>query len=298
MASLIYACGEFLKKAHDMGNIRRGKAKDRRSAPVSGGEAKGGFQYLFGPVSSWRLGASLGIDLLSQEKKICNFDCLYCQLGETRESPEERRVYVSTEAVLAEMNEMAEDLVIDVLTFSGRGEPTLARNLGETIRAVKEVRREPVAVLTNASLMNREDVREELYCADIVVAKLDACSEAMFRRINRPEPGIRFADIVEGLKRFRFAYRKGKLALQIMFIGENRDCAKEIAGMVERIVPDEVQINTPLRPCRESPLSREEIDRIVSAFGTFPMLSVYEEERPVVRSLTPEGTLRRRGKVH
>ena len=253
------------------------------------------YRYIFGPVSSWRLGASLGIDLLSQERKICNFDCLYCQLGGTQAPTRKRRLYVSTDKVLAEIDELP-DVAIDTITFSGRGEPTLAQNLGETILAVRAIRREPVAVLTNASLMGREDVHEELRCADIVIAKLDASSHAIFQIVNRPAPGIGFGDVVTGLKKFRADYG-GKLALQIMFIRENRDAAQQIAGIAEGMCPNEIQINTPLRPCRESPLSPEVVGGIVRYFHAFRTVSVYECERPSVLSLSPEETLRRRGKV-
>jgi wyosine [tRNA(Phe)-imidazoG37] synthetase (radical SAM superfamily) len=149
---------------------------------------KGGYQYIFGPVSSWRLGSSLGIDLLSQERKICNFDCLYCQLGGTHAPTKERRLYIPTDHALAEVGGLPADVAIDTITFSGMGKPTLALNLGETILAVKAIRREPVAVLTNTSLMGRDGVREELSYADIVVAKMDVCSQIFLQRVNRPAP--------------------------------------------------------------------------------------------------------------
>jgi len=257
---------------------------------------KRGYQYIFGPVSSWRLGSSLGIDLLSQDRKICNFDCLYCQLGGTHAPTKERRLYIPTDHALAEVGGLPADVAIDTITFSGMGEPTLALNLGETILAVKAIRREPVAVLTNASLMGRDGVREELSYADIVVAKMDVCSQVFLQRVNRPAPEIAFDDIVDGLKKFRASYG-GKLVLQIMFIRENQGIAAGIAKIAEEICPDEIQINTPLRPCQESPLPPESVGEIVRFFRAFRTRSVYECERPSVLSLSPEETLRRRGKV-
>ena len=155
--------------------------------------------FVYGPVSSWRLGASLGVDLLSREEKICSFDCLYCQLGQTDVHTTERKVYVPTEALLEEISALPPELQIDFITFSGRGEPTLAANLGTAIEAVKKVRREPVAILTNASLVDRKEVRAEMARADLVVAKLDACSDELLRLINRPAAGIVFDEILDGL---------------------------------------------------------------------------------------------------
>ena len=120
-------------------------------------------KYIYGPVSSYRLGRSLGIDILSQEEKFCTFGCIYCQLGPKVRYAKERRVYVKTEEILSELAEVLPDLAIDHITFSGRGESTLAENLGEAITKIKEMQKKPVAVLTNSSLMNREDVIKDIF---------------------------------------------------------------------------------------------------------------------------------------
>jgi wyosine [tRNA(Phe)-imidazoG37] synthetase (radical SAM superfamily) len=253
------------------------------------------FKYLYGPVNSWRLGASLGIDLLSQKEKICSFDCRYCQLGRTAAHVTERRVYVSTEDVLKEAAELP-DVKIDYITFSGIGEPTLAQNLGEVISALRGIRREPVAVLTNSSLMSREDVRDDLFKADYVIAKLDACSQASFKEVNRPDPGIGWENVLEGIKRFRTDFR-GKLALQIMFIHANADLAPEIARTAREIRPDEVQINTPLRPCREVPLSRHILEGMKSIFLGMNCVSVHDALKNRVEPISRKKTLLRRGKI-
>ena len=95
------------------------------------------FKYIYGPVPSWRLGSSLGIDLLSQEKKICNFDCIYCQIGKTESYTAERKVYIPVKKVIDELK-FVPLVNIDYITLSGRGEPTLAKNLGEVIDAIKQ----------------------------------------------------------------------------------------------------------------------------------------------------------------
>lgn len=248
---------------------------------------------VYGPVPSWRLGRSLGIDLLSTKGKTCSFDCIYCQLGRTVNPLTERKQFVSLSQVAADL-ERVRGISADYATFSGVGEPTLASNLGEAIRLVKSVLKLAVAVLTNSSLMPREDVRRELTLADIVVAKIDAPNEELFRQINRPYLQCTFGEIIRAIKLFRGEYQ-GKLALQMMFIEANRGCAPEMARIAERISPDEVQINTPLRPCAIQPLTPEDISAIQREFSKLgKVVTVYEASRPQVVPFDLKETLQRR----
>jgi len=256
---------------------------------------KRNFKYIYGPVASWRLGRSLGIDPLSGKGKVCSFDCVYCQLGETQFLSDERKSFVPAAAIIDEIAVLPAS-EIDYLTFSGIGEPTLAKNLGEIIRAVRKIRKEKIAVLTNSSLMDAEDVRQDLLLSDLVVAKLDAPSQGIFERVNKPIKGKRIEDIVGSLKKFKDRHA-GRLALQIMFIEQNRGCADEMARIAREIGPDEVQINTPLRPCRVKPLSRQEMAGIKRSFEGLNVLSVYEAETIKVEPVSREDTLKRRGKI-
>jgi len=248
---------------------------------------------IYGPVPSWRLGRSLGIDLLSTKGKTCSFDCIYCQLGRTVNSLTERKQFVSL-AQLATDLARVRGIAADYATFSGVGEPTLASNLGEAIRLVKSVLKLPVAVLTNSSLMPREDVRHELTLADVVVAKIDAPNEELFHQINRPCLQCTFGEIIRAIKLFRAEYQ-GKLALQMMFIEANRGYAPEMARIAQQLSPDEVQINTPLRPCAVQPLTPEDISAIQREFSKVKrVVTVYEASRPEVVALDLKETLRRR----
>jgi len=258
------------------------------------------FKYIYGPVPSWRLGSSLGIDLLSQEEKVCNFDCIYCQLGPAKKHTLERKSYVPVEKVIEELQELP-GTNIDYITFSGRGEPTLAANLGEAIKAVKLIRNEPVAVLTNSSLIGLDEVRKELALADLVVAKLDACSSESLREINNPARGIELGSILEGVKKFKKSYQ-GRLALQIMFMENNKQDINKYIYLANYIKPDEIQINTPLRPCNVKPLAKEEVsgikDDFVSVCDAVNVVCVYDErELGDIFSISDEDTLKRRGKV-
>jgi len=248
---------------------------------------------IYGPVSSWRLGRSLGIDMLSAQQKLCSFDCVYCQLGSTGRAVARRKHFISLDQLEQELNTLP-PMDIDYATFSGMGEPTLASNLGEAIGLVRSYLDIPVAVITNSSLLMRQDVRDELAQADVVIAKLDAPDETLFYRINRPRIKYRLSDIIEAIGLFSDAYR-GKLAIDMMFIEANKDRAAEMARIARELSPDTVQLNTPLRPCTVSPLSPQEIHEMrTQFFGLKRVVSVYEASPPVVNPMDTVEAVRRR----
>ena len=257
------------------------------------------YKYIYGPVSSWRLGRSLGIDPISSFQKTCTFDCVYCQSGRTEVFSTRREVFVPTEALIQELNSLPE-VSIDYITFAGNGEPTLAKNLGGMIRAVKIIRREKIAVITNSSLIDRKDVVEDLLLADLVEAKLDASSAESFKAVNRPMPEILWEDMVEGLKAFRKVFH-GYLTLQVMFMASNKACADALAKIALQIAPNEIEINTPLRACAVKPLSIEEITEITAIFrgicgDGIKVRNVYEVKREKIQPFCQPSTERRRGK--
>jgi wyosine [tRNA(Phe)-imidazoG37] synthetase (radical SAM superfamily) len=148
-------------------------------------------------------------------------------------------------------------------------------------------------VLTNSALISREDVRADLAKADIVVAKLDAPDESLFRLISRPLVDVSLKDMVDGIRRFRSQW-SGRLVLQMMFLAPNKRAADEMAALAAGLSPDEVQVNTPLRPSAAAPLSRQEIAAICESFKGLPVRSVYEAVPPAVTPVDVEATLRRR----
>lgn len=247
---------------------------------------------IYGPVPSWRLGRSLGIDLLSTDGKTCSFDCIYCQLGSTLYPLVERHEFVSLSQIETEL-ESVRGIEADYATFSGVGEPTLASNLGQAISIVRSTLHLPVAVLTNSALIPREDVRRDLAEADVVVAKMDAPGEELFLMVNRPFGGYSFDEILQGIKLFRKNF-KGKLALQLMFVEVNKRYAREMADIAESLSPDEVQLNTPLRPCAVEPLSPSEMAAIKEYFKGLNALQVYEADVTDVLPVNAVETIRRR----
>jgi wyosine [tRNA(Phe)-imidazoG37] synthetase (radical SAM superfamily) len=200
---------------------------------------------VYGPVRSWRVGSSLGVDMLFTSS-ICSFQCVYCQLGKILDHTAERKVYVSTEKVMDDLRASAWQEA-DVITFSGNGEPTLALNLPEVIHEIKAFTGKPVMVLTNATTLWDPQVRADLAEADRVFCKLDAADDATLQRVNRPVDGVTVRTIVEGIKALRAEY-KGYLAVQMMFMPMNRSEIQAMAMLLNEIRPDEVQLNTPRRP--------------------------------------------------
>jgi wyosine [tRNA(Phe)-imidazoG37] synthetase (radical SAM superfamily) len=250
------------------------------------------FQYIFGPVRSWRLGRSLGIDPLSSKDKICNMDCIYCQLGKTARLSNERKIYVPTRDVLNEISRVPLNLV-DYITFSGRGEPTLAKNLGEMIRGIKAVRHEKVAVLTNSSLMNLKEVRDDLMAADFVLAKLDAGNQELFQEVAQGQ-GLDLEEIIQGIIEFRLKF-KGKLALQIMLVDRNIENIREIVQIARRIGADEIQLDTPLRPGAVKPLERQRLQWAKKFFEGMSVVSVFDAPPQEYTPMDEKATIKRHG---
>jgi len=243
------------------------------------------------------------VDPISRPEKICDYNCVYCQLGDCLPAPPDRAVYVQPQALGAELDLLKAPA--DYLTFSGRGEPTLAANIKELLFECGRRRTEKTAIITNASLIYSEKLRDELSAFDFVIAKLDAPNAELFNEINRPAPGICFDEIVKGLVRFSKGLR-GRLAIQTMLIDRNKAYALDFAALYSKISPDEVQLNTPLRPCPAKPLSRNEMALACLITGAelkrlgadgIRIINVYGEETPDVLPVSAPDTLKRRGKI-
>jgi wyosine [tRNA(Phe)-imidazoG37] synthetase (radical SAM superfamily) len=200
---------------------------------------------------------------------------------------------VSPQALRSELAEI-KGLEIDFVTFSGMAEPTLAANLEELVAAVKEtLPGPPLAILTNSSLMPRPDVQRDLGFFDVVVPKIDAPDQELFAEINRPFIDYTLNEILRGIRMFRQQVAS-KLALQMMFIEANQDKAREMAEIACGLQPDEVQLNTPLRPCPVPALGPSDMEEIEAAFEGLNVVNVYRSERPQVTPLNEKETRRRR----
>ena len=227
----------------------------------------------FGPVPSRRLGRSLGVNNIPV--KICTYSCVYCQIGRTLKIQVDREKFYSPDEVFGEVKEKVEDIkkkgeALDYITFVPDGEPTLDLNLGKEILLVKSLGFK-VAVITNSSLIDREDVASELKLADLVSLKLDAVSEEMWRRVDRPARGLVYRDILEGMVRFRKEF-EGEVITETMFVEELNDDREEIdkiAGFLSELKPDRAYIAVPTRPPAERWVKPAGERALASAYAAF-----------------------------
>lgn len=208
------------------------------------------YNYLFGPVPSRRLGMSLGVDLVP--RKVCSLNCVYCEVGKTTKRTVVRDEYIPYEKVTDELNNYFENNPDpDYITFSGYGEPTLNSRVGDVLKFIKTHKPGvPVAVLTNGTLFYQQEVRQVLQEADLVLPSLDAATEEVFRRINRPDPSLKIDTYIQGLVEFRKTYT-GKIWLEVLILPGYNDDEAELKALKEAILkiqPDRVQVNTLDRP--------------------------------------------------
>ncbi len=228
-------------------------------------------KYVFGPVNSRRLGISLGLDIIPL--KFCSFNCIYCECGATTTLTDEVKEYFPYDEIIAEISEVLNKKPeIDVVTFSGSGEPTLNSRIGDIIRFIKkEFPEYRVAVLTNSSLLYREDVRKSILDADIIYPSLDAVSEDVFKKILRPVTGTDPQRIVDSLVRLRDEF-KGTLCLEIFIVAGINDNDDELTRLKEacaKIRPDEIHLNSLDRPSTEDwikPSDSGNMERVKSFF--------------------------------
>ncbi|MCL5408756.1 MAG: radical SAM protein [Candidatus Omnitrophica bacterium] len=252
------------------------------------------FKYIYGPVSSWRLGSSLGIDLLSGEKKICSFNCIYCQLGKKIMHCIDRKNYIPAKKVLEELKKLP-NVDIDYYTFSGRGEPTLAVNTGKIAKWIKENKNGKTALLTNSSTILDRKIWKDIQNIDFIAFKIDAYSEDVFKKINRPIKGIKIENIRNALLEFRKIF-KGKFTVQIMVLKENLKEMEDIKNFCKILKPDEIQLNTPLRPSGVQPVSKKTMEKVKKIFKGLPVSSVYDINKKKVEPISTKDTMKRRGK--
>lgn len=208
-------------------------------------------KHVYGPIPSRRLGRSLGIDPIPF--KTCNWNCVYCQLGRTSPLTGTRRDYFPPGEIVGEVNAVLTQHRpgdIDWLTFVGSGEPTLHASLGHMIRELKTASNIPVAVITNGSLLHEPSVRGELAAADAVLPSLDAGSQELYLKINRPVAELDFEQFIDGLVAFRDEFH-GKYWVEVMLLRDVNDsetALNDLARVLKRVRPDEVHINLPIRP--------------------------------------------------
>ncbi len=226
------------------------------------------YKYLFGPVPSRRLGMSLGIDLVP--KKVCSLNCVYCEVGETTKLTVSRMEYVKVDKIMTELKKfMSNNPKIDYITFSGFGEPTLNSRIGEVLSQIKKSYPEvKTAILTSGALLANKQLREEILEADVILPSLDAATQTVFEKINRPNSQLTIENYIQGLVDLRKEY-KGDIWLEVFLLKGYNDSIKELDLLkraILKIKPNTVQLNTLDRPGAVEglvALTRDELQKVI-----------------------------------
>ena len=227
----------------------------------------------FGPVPSRRLGRSLGINNITP--KACSYSCIYCQVGKTTKIAVDRQAFYKPEELSKAVRRKVDEATvrnerIDYLTFVPDGEPTIDLNLSEEISSLKQTGL-PIAVITNASLLWRGDVKEDLRKADFISLKVDAVSEDLWRKINRPPKNLRINAVLDGIHKFTETFR-GTVVSETMLIGD-MDYGDELEKIAEFLAElkklNKAYIAVPTRPPTENWVKRANEDVINAAFQAF-----------------------------
>jgi wyosine [tRNA(Phe)-imidazoG37] synthetase (radical SAM superfamily) len=241
----------------------------------------------FGPVPSRRLGRSLGINNIPP--KVCPYSCVYCQLGRTLQERTGRQTFWNPDAIVTAVEQKVEASrragePIDFLTFVPDGEPTLDVNLGSTIRALQPLGI-PIAVISNGALIHDEGVRTDLAEADWVSLKVDAVSERIWRRVDRPHGHLRLSSILDGMRAFATGFA-GELTTETMVLAGLNDAEAElraVAALVDDLRPAVAYLSVPTRPPAEEwvrPATEASVARAYEVFrahlGRVELLVGYE----------------------
>ncbi len=228
---------------------------------------------VFGPVPSRRLGKSVGINNIPP--KICTYSCVYCQLGRSLKMVADRQEYYDPSDLLIEAKEKITNAktnneAIDYLAIVPDGEPTLDKNLGELIELLKPLGFK-VAVITNSTLLQRPDVREDISKADWVSVKIDTLDENTWRKIDRPHKKIVFDSMLNGIKTFSREYN-GQFVTETMLIRNLNDDIENItkvAEFIRKIKPSIAYLSIPTRPPAEKWVEAPEEQKINRAYQIF-----------------------------
>ncbi len=203
---------------------------------------------IFGPINSRRFGMSLGIDL-SPSSKQCNFDCLYCELAPMATVSQQSQT-IEVKKIINELKTHLNDK-IDVITLTANGEPTLYPHLNELIDAIDKIKNKTdTLILTNSANLVDENVFNTLLKLDQVKLSLDAVSNDVFKKIDRPHSNIDINDVIKQVIEFSNIYN-GKLFIEILFVHGLNDTKEEIEklnNVLKRVDSTRVDLGTIDRP--------------------------------------------------
>lgn len=293
--------GEELEKItnalYKANELRYFETKKNYKEPLLLNNKKLKTKRVFGPVLSKRLGNSLGIDVIPH--KTCSYNCIYCQLGSEENTITDLTNYYSVDEIIYELKEaLLNNKNIDYITFTGSGEPTLYKDLKKLIYEIKQITDIPVCIITNGSLLYKQEMRSNLLLADLIIPSLDAGNEETFKLIDNPNKEIDFDKMVEGLIEFKKVF-KGEYWLEIFLlkdINDNEDELDDIIKIVKKIKPDRIQLITATRRVaneKAKALSDEELKKIKKYFNSkcdieIDIPNISENHKGNTRILTEE----------
>ncbi|MCL2219109.1 MAG: radical SAM protein [Chitinispirillia bacterium] len=236
------------------------------------------YKHIYGPIRSRRLGLSLGVDMVPH--KTCPLDCVYCECGATTVLTVERKEYIPTGEIIAEIDDYLEGAgnpAPDYVTFGGSGEPTLHSGLGRIIGHIKgRFPAQKLALLTNSTLLSDKQLRRDILLCDLILPSLDAVTDDVFRGVNVPESSLTCEGVINGLTALSSEY-KGQLWLEVFISPGINDGDAEIAlfkEVITKINPTRVQLNSLDRPGTVNTLSaapRASLEDIAKRFAPLPV---------------------------
>jgi len=236
---------------------------------------------IFGPIHSRRFGKSLGIDL-SPSKKQCNFDCLYCELDPAKTMGSYDDI-VSVDDVISALQEaMKRHGLIDYITLTANGEPTLYPHLSELIDRIDEIKGDiKTLILSNGSTISDDEISNTLLKLDVVKLSLDCATDRCMHKLDRSHKGITIEGIMDGMLRFRSKYQK-PLIIEILFVKNINDKIAEVESLnrfLLKLRPARIDIGTIDRPpaYRVEPLSYSELSDVSQMFDS--SLPIYISSR-------------------
>jgi len=244
-------------------------------------------KYVFGPVPSRRFGRSLGVNPLP--RKICNYSCVYCQLGRTPKLQAERVALFDTAEVVADVKKaVSSGEGVDYISFMGDGEPTLASNLGDMAEGVRRFWNGKMALITNGSMFRLPEVRAVARYFNVISPTVSAGDERTFRRLHRPLRSLRLEEVLEGLRLLRQEYR-GQIWAELMLVQGANDSLPSLLSIrkaIKYIGADRVYVNAPIRPPAESWVKPPTKEVLRQVFEVFPeaLDMTGPEEGPFIRN--------------
>ncbi|WP_373079386.1 radical SAM protein [Fusobacterium varium] len=228
------------------------------------------YKHVFGPVPSRRLGISLGVDLV--KPKSCNMNCVFCECGATPKLADKRESFKDIKEVENEIKAVLKDVKPDYVTFSGSGEPTLSKDLGEIIDWIKDNTDVSICLITNSLLLNNDEVIKEVQRADLIIPTLNSVDDDIFHKINRPSKDIHISMIMSGLQKLSAVF-KGRIYLETFIIeglNDGEEHIKRMAEFLRTIKFTKIQLNSLARRGAESwvkPASIEALNNVKKIFA-------------------------------